>query len=190
MPTNFGVPGITDPLTLLCLSRARNFKFYCRAVKEALANICTFCNIDPEVNRIVVENSFWVAWQSPVPDWFTKHHFIVVPKRHVIDSTELTKDEQLAWFNINKLLKNKYSLQGRGLVIRDGDARYLAGTIEHLHSHVIVPDGTGVVAPIFSKEKKAEKECFARAIIFEKLRQGAKLENLSKKERKIIEGWM
>ena len=88
---------------------------------------------------------------------------------------------------MNKL-KKAYDIVSCGILIRDGNAILSAGTIEHLHVHMMVPDGTGRVESPFYKGAEAETESLARAIVFEKLRQGADYHELDLREQELVQG--
>ena len=180
------IPGITDPNTLVCIARARTFKQYRLMVENAVARRCPFCTLDPKTNKVIAENQYWRAWQSPAPEKHTEHHFIIAPKKHCTDTEELGNAEWITLKYIMTDLRNMYRYQGRGILIRDGDARLSAGTIEHLHIHVMVPDGTGRVESPFYKGAEAEGESLARAIVFEKLRKGMPTGDLSPEETLLI----
>jgi diadenosine tetraphosphate (Ap4A) HIT family hydrolase len=165
------IPGITNLNTLVCISRSRTLKQYCLMVRDALAKHCPFCGeMDSEVNKPAAENEHWRAWHSSSPEKYTRLHLIFAPKRHVIDSTELSEEEQVAFWGIYEELKQLFSLRSCGFLMRDGDATLSAGTIEHLHAHVMVPDGKGRVETPFYKGAESEAESLARAIVFEKIR--------------------
>lgn len=182
------IPGITDPSTLARIARARNYKYYCMLVDDELAGRCPFCNINPEINKILIDGKHWQAWQNPVPEKNTRHHFIIAPKRHYVGTDELTGDEWQGLFRVMESLRQTYNYQSRGILIRDGDATLSAGTIEHLHVHVIVPDGTGRVESPFYKGAEDEILGIKRAIVFEKLRTGTPLSDLSFEEQELIKG--
>jgi diadenosine tetraphosphate (Ap4A) HIT family hydrolase len=183
------VQGITDEGTLACLTRSRKFGQYKKAVEDALAGRCPFCQVDRNYNKIIFENDLGYAWHCKPPEANTKLHFLVVPKRHVTDSTDLSDEELLCLMKkIPSYLQNVFGFQSRGVLLRDGDATLSAGTIQHLHVHIMVPDGTGRVESPFYKGADAENEGIARAIIFEKLRTGTNPNDLSESEKKLVEG--
>lgn len=190
------IPGITDPSKLACIARARKYKQYCRMVEDALAGRCPFCTIDPKYNKIVLENAYWMAWDCKPPEKYTKHHVLIVPKtidgcRHITDLGQLNQNQRFALFEILAAVKDEYGITSCGIQIRDGDATMSAGTIEHLHAHVMVPDGTGRLESPFYKGDEAEAKSLAKAIIFEKIRSGiAKLDDLPADEKALVEGLM
>lgn len=163
--------GITDLNTLACISRARTFTQYKRMVADALTGSCPFCTIDRTHNKIVAETEFWLAWPCNPPEKHTRLHFLFVPKRHITATGDLRAEEAVNLFAIRRSVSTKFGYRSCGMLIRDGDARLSAGTIQHLHVHDMVPDGTGRVESPFYKGYEAEKESLQRATLFEKLRE-------------------
>lgn len=180
------IPGITDPNTLTCISRSRRYSQYVRMVEDALAGKCPFCTLDPEYNKVIARNRYFRAWQSSSPEKHTKHHFIIAPKRHVTDMARLYQKEQISFFAIMDLLKRQHGITSCGILIRDGDARMSAGTIEHLHIHLMVPDGTGRVESPFYKGNAAESRSLAQALVFEKRRTGTNFGDLTPEEQGLV----
>jgi diadenosine tetraphosphate (Ap4A) HIT family hydrolase len=155
-------------------------------VRDAISRRCPFCILDPEYNKVIAESRDWHAWQSSSPEKHTLHHFIIAPKRHITDTAQLTEKEQLTLFMIMKVIRDKYSINSCGILIRDGDARLSAGTIEHLHVHLMVPDGTGRVESPFYKGTAADAKSLAQAIVFEKMRTGTKFADLDADEKALV----
>lgn len=66
-------------------------------------------------------------------------HLMVVPNRHVVEYTELTKDELVHVFRmiqgLQLLLEDLYSPKGYNIGMNQG--RAAGGSIEHLHVHVV-----------------------------------------------------
>lgn len=181
------IPGITDPGMLVCISRARNFRQYVKMVDSALMGRCPFCEIDRAHNNVIDENDFWYAWPCNPPEKNTRLHFLFVPKRHVKSTRELTNTEILSLFSIREAVQNRYGYTSCGTLIRDGDATLSAGTIEHLHVHDMVPDGTGRVESPFYKGADSENQGLKRAIVFEKVRTGTVLQDLSEEELELVQ---
>ncbi|NQV88509.1 MAG: HIT domain-containing protein [Parcubacteria group bacterium] len=196
MPTDLIIPGITDTNTLVCLSRARKFKGYCKAVVDALAGKCPFCQIDKDYNTVIHEDELFATWPCKPAEDNTAFHFLIVPKRHITANRELTDTEKLRLFTFMDWLDDKFNITSQGILCRDGDATLSAGTIQHLHWHVMVPNGTGRVESPFYKGHEADVESLARAIVFEKIRQaierglpvGEAFEGLTQTERDLVTG--
>ncbi|MBX4181756.1 HIT domain-containing protein, partial [Candidatus Parcubacteria bacterium] len=126
-------------------------------------------------DRVIVHDPLWQAWENPFPEQNTALHLIVSPKRHVVDSTLLTSEEWMVLREVLRKLKDLFSYTSRGVLMRDGDATLSAGTIEHLHIHIMVPNGTGRVESPFYKGAEDEEKGVRRAIVYEKVRQGQQL---------------
>lgn len=187
------MPGIPDPVTRLCISRARRYSQFVKMAKTALeGGKCPFCDPQPPYNNVIqdVSNEFWLAWQSSSPEQNTEHHFIIVPKRHISDSSDLTEPEQLALFVIMNALKAKYGLTSRGWLLRDGDARVGSGTIEHLHFHLMTTNGKGRVESPFWKGDEADAKSLSQALVFNKIFQGTKFEDLPAEEQTLVKDKM
>ncbi len=182
------ISGITDRNKLACLSRARRYAQYCRGVEEMLAGRCPFCQIDRDYNQIIFEDPNCMAWPCRPPEDHTAKHFLIVPRRHVTGIQQLRQDEMSSAITAYLTILTKYGIKSCGVLIRDGDATLSAGSIEHLHVHMMVPDGSGRVAPPFFKGAESEAESLARAIVFEKLRTGTQESDLSPEERALVAG--
>ena len=183
------ISGITDPATLACLSRSRKFSQYVNGVNNALAGNCPFCNLDPSHNKIIaglMSAKLLRVWHCNPPERNTRFHFLICPIRHVISISQLTQYEWTEVRMIISELATNYDIPYRGILIRDGDATQSAGTIQHLHIHVMVPDGTGRVESPFCKTHEEEIAGVERAIIFEKIRTGTSPQNLSPDEFELV----
>lgn len=182
------VPGITDKTELLVISRARTYQQYCRAVENTLRGGCPFCQTETMLLRSIRKTGpFWVISCDP-PEPHTRFHFLIIPRRHIVSLLELNGAEWLLFGDCLRELRDDYDLDATGILIRDGDARKLCGTITHLHVQVMVPNGTGRVASPFAKTSAEEREAIQRAIVFEKLRQVATPRDLSPEEYLLVEG--
>ena len=104
---------------------------------------CLFCNI-PTV-RIVLENELAYAVRDGYP--VTEMHSLIIPKRHIQDYFDLTKEELIACDQLIRSLKDEISnsdnsVNGFNIGINSGET---AGqTIFHCHIHLI-PRRTGYV---------------------------------------------
>ena len=104
---------------------------------------CLFCNI-PTV-RIVLENELAYAVRDGYP--VTEIHSLIIPKRHIQDYFDLTKEELIACDQLIRSLKDEISnsdnsVNGFNIGINSGET---AGqTIFHCHLHLI-PRRTGDV---------------------------------------------
>ncbi|MFA5946375.1 MAG: HIT domain-containing protein [Patescibacteria group bacterium] len=157
---------------------------------DLLNGRCPFCVPDPEVNVVQFENDYWWAWPNTAnPEKNTAQHFLIVPKRHVLDIRDLSQNEFGSMGVFIEDVLDGLEIDSCGILIRNGDATLSAGTIRHLHVHIMVPDGTGRVESPFFKGPESEAESNARAIVFEKLRTGvATVYRLTDAEKALVAG--
>jgi ATP adenylyltransferase len=105
---------------------------------------CCFCTIPNE--RVILANEYACVVEDGFP--VTKHHSLVIPKRHVEDYFELKDKELLACDSLlnlqkDKMIKMDSSIKGFNIGINCGE---VAGqTIFHCHIHLI-PRREGDVA--------------------------------------------
>lgn len=98
---------------------------------------CIFCNIKSE-REIISENDFAIAFYDAYP--VTKYHTLIIPKRHISDYFELTKEELEAIEELLKkqkeeILKLDNSVTGFNIGVNIGaDA---GQSIFHSHTHLI-----------------------------------------------------
>ena len=104
---------------------------------------CLFCNIPPV--RIILENELAYAVRDGDP--VTEMHSLIIPKRHISDYFDLTKEELIACDQLIRSLKDEISnsdnsVNGFNIGMNSGET---AGqTIFHCHIHLI-PRRTGDV---------------------------------------------
>jgi ATP adenylyltransferase len=97
---------------------------------------CPFCGIPHE--RIIAENQLAVAIGDGFP--VTDLHSLIIPKRHVEDYFELTKDELLACDELLKIVREKILAsdnQVGGFNIGLNCGLVAGQTIFHCHTHLI-----------------------------------------------------
>ncbi len=114
---------------------ARNKGDYWRIAKEIEANKCVFCDLRDKY--VIDKNDQGVLTVNIFP--YIDGQLLVIPNRHFIDISEMTKDEVLGMHELcNKginLLKTKLNIDNVWLILRNGD---LAGkTIKHLHWNIL-----------------------------------------------------
>jgi len=97
---------------------------------------CLFCA--PPKERVIFENDLAYAIRDGFP--ITYLHSLIIPKRHLLDYFELTKEELLACHDLIHLLRNiikveDSSVDGFNIGMNAGET---AGqTVFHCHIHLI-----------------------------------------------------
>ena len=99
-------------------------------------NPCLFCNINQ--TEYAYENNLAYASYDSYP--VTKHHCLIIPKRHIVDYFDLSKDELLACNDLIKIIKNEilvkdHSVKGFNLGTNIG--KVSGQSIFHCHFHLI-----------------------------------------------------
>ena len=111
---------------------------YEKALREIEASgICPFCygNGKP----MLAECGDWYLVECTPPHKNAKLHFLILPKDHRTDISELTKRDTVAKNFLVKWFREKYAPKGFGECIRHGEGV----SIRHAHIHLIVPDFDG-----------------------------------------------
>ena len=99
-------------------------------------NPCLFCNINSK--DLVFDNEFAFASFDSYP--VSKHHSLIVPKRHILDYFELTNDELLACNDLIKKIKKKIQNEDKtvdGFNIGTNSGVVAGQSIMHCHIHLI-----------------------------------------------------
>lgn len=116
---------------------------------------CPFCvgdGFDSSLNKIVIEGTYWRAWVNPFSYPHHSIHITVATRGHTEKIQDITPDAWREWGQINQYLIAKYDPPGGGIVMRFGDNRYNGGTLNHVHSHIQVPDQKGMAIAVFFKD--------------------------------------
>lgn len=121
---------------------------------------CIFC----EIKDYVLENDLAYAIFDKFPA--TPGHMLVIPKRHVANFFDITKEEREAIFELvdkgKELLDKKYSTNGYNVGVNVNEAG--GQTVFHVHIHLMprfngdVIDPTGGVRGAIPKYMKYSKE--------------------------------
>ena len=99
-------------------------------------NPCLFCNI--EESGLVHENDLaYVSYDSyPV----SENHCLIIPKKHIKDYFELTRDELLACNDLIKTMKNEITSKDqtvKGFNLGTNIGEVSGQSILHCHFHLI-----------------------------------------------------
>lgn len=102
---------------------------------------CPFCEegIQSQGFEVVGETAKWVMVLSQFPYRGAALHLLLLPKRHIVSTAELTRKEWGEWPEILQMAFKQYPFleKGFGLGMRE---KVLGGvTLYHLHFHLIAP---------------------------------------------------
>ena len=99
-------------------------------------NPCLFC--DSKNTGIAYENEFAYASYDTYP--VSKHHCLIIPKRHAIDYFELTNEELIACNSLIKIIKDEVLKKDKSIKafnIGTNVGKISGQTIMHCHIHLI-----------------------------------------------------
>jgi len=99
-------------------------------------NPCLFCNVSK--SGCAHENNFAYASYDSYP--VSKHHCLIIPKRHIKDYFELSKDELTACDELIKIIKDeilKKDPSVKGFNLGTNIGKVSGQSILHCHFHLI-----------------------------------------------------
>ena len=99
-------------------------------------NPCLFCNI--KGSGLADENKLAYASYDTYP--VTNHHCLIIPKRHIKDYFDLTKEEIIACNQLIKKMKNKIEFKDNlveGFNLGTNSGKVAGQSIMHCHIHLI-----------------------------------------------------
>ena len=97
---------------------------------------CLFCNI--KESNLAKDNDLAYASYDSYP--VSKHHCLVIPKRHMRDYFDLTNEELLACNNLIKIVKNEIINKDKtvtGFNLGTNIGKVSGQSIHHCHFHLI-----------------------------------------------------
>ena len=99
-------------------------------------NPCLFCNVSE--SGCALENNLAYASYDSYP--VSKHHCLIIPKRHIKDYFELSKDELTACDELIKIIKDeilKKDSSVKGFNLGTNIGKVSGQSILHCHFHLI-----------------------------------------------------
>ncbi len=99
-------------------------------------NGCLFCSVGEE--RIIAENDLAFAIRDGFP--VTELHSLIIPKRHVSDYFELTKEELLACNELLRIVKEEILARDtsvKGFNVGANSGLVAGQSIFHCHIHLV-----------------------------------------------------
>ena len=99
-------------------------------------NPCLFCNV--EKSGSAYENELAYASFDSYP--VTEHHCLIIPKRHIKDYFDLSKDELIACYELIKIVKEEILVKDqtvKGFNLGTNIGKVAGQSILHCHFHLI-----------------------------------------------------
>lgn len=114
---------------------------------------CPLCQLaDPE--NIVREGKHWIVKRNVNPYRGLRHHVLLALRKHTASPDSLKDAAKVEYFDHIAWVMREFEVPGCGVVMRLGDPAFHGGSIpEHLHGHIMVPDGTVPIETIFYKAR-------------------------------------
>lgn len=128
-----------------CLEGCRSFKQYFTMRQRFEGGICAFCELDTDLNQVVWGNGvteqfrIWHVHESFMRSESLKSHILIVPKAHVRFLGDLPDHAGTSLIRAARFAKNHFGYEGGLLHAREGDMRFNAGTVPHLHFNIFEP---------------------------------------------------
>lgn len=99
-------------------------------------NKCPFCNLSSDV-EIIYENELVIAFYDKFP--VNYGHALIIPKRHVANYFDLTREEVLEMqdvlFRVKEVVEKRYNPDGFNIGINVG--KDAGQSVFHVHMHLI-----------------------------------------------------
>lgn len=100
------------------------------------ASNCPFCLDTRELDYIIHETNFFTVYYNKYPILWLNNHLLVTPKRHLVFTSQMSKEESADLVEIEKFMKDYYKNSEYFSFIRQSnwwDTR----SIEHFHYHYL-----------------------------------------------------
>tara|TARA_B100001063_G_scaffold157595_1_gene146965 strand:+ start:938 stop:1336 length:399 start_codon:yes stop_codon:yes gene_type:complete len=126
-------------------------------------NPCLFCNV--KESGYAHENDLAYASYDSYP--VSNHHCLIIPKRHIIDYFDLTKNELIACDELIKIIKNEVVVKDqsvKGFNLGTNIGKVSGQSIFHCHFHLIprregdVENPQGGVRSVIPKKQHYKRE--------------------------------
>lgn len=123
------------------IKNARNPEQIKRMQALKKEGLCYFCLTKNNIVKpiIIFEKKYWYVTPNNFPLEGSTHHYMIVPKKHLKDLTEISNEESIELYKVMvPWLKNYLKSSGYSIFIRSGNTMYTGATIEHIHFHFLI----------------------------------------------------
>lgn len=104
---------------------------------------CPFCaeNLHKYHKQpILKDGKYWLVTHNQWPYEHTKVHLLAIYKSHAEQLQHLSPEAGAELFQLLAELEQEFGFPGGGVAMRFGDTDYSAGTVNHIHAQIFVPD--------------------------------------------------
>lgn len=104
--------------------------------------VCPFCSehLRKYHKNSIKKKIYWLVTGNMYPYKPTKHHLLIILKRHIVNMAEATAGELMELFKIVENEIKKLSIDGGTFIMRFGDTRFTGASVSHLHAHIVQSD--------------------------------------------------
>lgn len=121
---------------------ARNPEQIRRMKALQAAGHCYFCkegSIEEGTLPVIIhQGEYWYITQNDWPLDGSVHHYIIVPRRHILQTYFLTPEERAELGDMEWWLANTLKVPGYSMFVRSGEMNLTGATIDHCHYHFLV----------------------------------------------------
>jgi len=126
------------------VANARNKRsVYEKIVKD---KVCPFCvdfskktnTLQYHTQPIIFHGAHWVVTTNFNQYKGTKHHFLIIHRKHIVSFSELKPAALNELVTLTKKLEKKFKLPAGVLLFRFGDTDYTGGSVNHFHAHFVL----------------------------------------------------
>ncbi len=89
---------------------------------------------------ILKEGKYWLLTKNQWPYQYTSLHLLAIYKSHVVDLQDIEPAAGVELLELMTWAVKKFQVPGGGWAMRFGDSDYSAGTVNHIHAQLLVPD--------------------------------------------------
>jgi ATP adenylyltransferase len=122
------------------VSNARS-KDYADVLRKIVRDkVCPFCTehfLTYHTKPIIKKTKHWILTENFKPYAGTKHHLLLVSKRHIEHFSELSGTAQKEMFALFDAELKKRRVRGGTLLMRFGDTDYTGASVGHLHAQLV-----------------------------------------------------
>ena len=116
------------------------------------SSICPFCpeHIKNIHKNPIEEKEFWLVTNNMYPYKPTKRHLLIIHKKHIEHSNDLSKEAWIELLNIVQKENKKLNIEGGTFLMRFGKSKYTGSSVSHLHCQLLQSDPD---SPEYEKSK-------------------------------------
>lgn len=181
------IPGV-KPEDAKRLLNVRAYRQYKQMVECFQIGICILCKLDPLINRVITVEGGWRAWENAYRPANLSAAFVLAPIRHITHVGEMGPYDFADQGKLIQFFLKDANYRGGIVSTRFGDAEFCSGSVEHLHTQIMIPSGAGEVKVPVRKNTEELLINYQTALVFEKIRNGATINDLNPEECDLIKG--